>query len=223
MSTTPATPSATAQPKRIKKRLYIPLILLMLFLAGVAVLYVRGTWADMTERNPTTSTQGTMTQLHQKPNGNVEVRCAIVVDAPPKDVWAVVKDYDKHSTFLPYVSEVKATKQTDKRLQKIDGIAHSRLWGDWPFTSKVLHEEDPGDGIYSATWSEEDVDVFKINRGGWSVKPIDKAGKHTLLVLALQIELKKYPNFLVRNIIMDRLHAVVQAMSDETMRRKTSS
>ena len=47
-----------------------------------------------------------ITQLYKKPNGNVEVRCAVVVDAPPKDVWAVVTDYPSHAKFLPYVKEV---------------------------------------------------------------------------------------------------------------------
>ena len=50
--------------------------------------------------------------------------------------------------------------------------------------------------------------------------PFDPAKKQTLLVFTLQIELKKYPNFIVRNIIMDRLHSVLKSMRDETLRRK---
>src|ERR1019366_676333 len=145
--------------------------------------------------------------------GNVVVRCPSPGDAPPNEVWATVTDYASHSRFLPYVSKVEAIPQDDGRFL-IDGVAHSRLWGDWPFQSRVTHKEAPDKGEYSALWSEENVDVFKVNRGGWSVKPVNK-NTQTLLVVTLQIELKDYPNFIVRNIIMDRLHTVLTAMRDE--------
>ena len=80
----------------------------------------------------------------------------------------------------------------------------------------------PDDAEYSAQWSEEDKDVFKVSRGTWTVTPFDKAKKQTLLVFTLQIELKNYPNFIVRNIIMDRLHSVLKSMRDETLRRKNT-
>ena len=214
-----AAPPTAAPPTRIKKRIYLPLILLMLLL-GVAVgFYVRGTWADTVEKNPASPEEGTVTQLFQKPNGNVVVRCAVIVDAPPQEVWAVVTGYDKHKDFLPYVSKVKAVKQADGRYL-IDGIAHSRLWGDWPFQSLTKHVEAPERGEYAAVWSEEDVGEFLYDRGSWTLKPTDSARKQTLLVFSGQIELKRFPNFIVRNIIMDRLHTVLKAMRDETLRRK---
>jgi len=219
MSTTPV-PQA-AQPQRAKKRIYIPLILLVLLVLLGVGFYVRGTWADTVEKNPSGPDAGTVTQLLQKANGNVVVRSAVVVDAPPKDVWAVVTDYASHRQFLPYISKVEATKQADGRFL-IDGVAQSRIWGDWPFQSLVTHSEAPDDAEYSTQWSEEDKDVFKVSRGTWTVTPFDKANKQTLLVFTLQIELKNYPNFIVRNIIMDRLHSVLKSMRDETLRRKNT-
>ena len=219
MSTTPV-PQA-AQPQRAKKRIYIPLILLVLLVLLGVGFYVRGTWADTVEKNPSGPDAGTVTQLLQKANGNVMVRSAVVVDAPPKDVWAVVTDYASHHQFLPYISKVTATKEADGRFL-IAGVAQSRIWGDWPFQSLVTHTESPDDAEYSTQWSEEDKDVFKVSRGTWTVTPFDKAKKQTLLVFTLQIELKNYPNFIVRNIIMDRLHSVLKSMRDETLRRKNT-
>ncbi len=218
---TPSTPPAEAtQPQRAKKRIYIPLILIILVVAVAIAAYVRGTWADSIERNPATADAGTITQLHQKANGNVEVRCAVIVDAPPKEVWAVVTDYPSHAAFLPYVKEVAGIRQADGRFL-VKGVAHSRLYGDWPFESLTTHAELPGDE-YTTSWTEEekDHDVFAASRGGWSVRPVGKDNKQTLLVFTLQVELQKCPNFIVRNIIMDRLHSLVKAMRDETLKRK---
>ena len=218
--TNPANESPSPRP-RARKRIYIPLLLFILLIAAGVFFCLRGTQADVVEKNPSTREDGTVTQLFEKTNGNVVIRCGIVVDAPPKDVWAVVTDYNSQGDFVPYVSQVAGTKLKDGRY-KIDGIAHSRLWGDWPYESTVTNTEKPNEGEYHSTWNEVDHDVFKVSRGSWNVKPTDQAKTQTLLVLTLQIELKDYPNFIVRNIIMDRLHTIVKAMSDETLRRKKS-
>ena len=220
MSTTPLPTTEAAEPKRVKKRLYLPLIFLILFLLIGVGFYVRGTWADKETKNPTRPEDGTITRLLEQKNGNVVVRCAVVVDAPPKQVWDVVIDYPSHKSFLDYVADVKGTKQEDGRIL-VEGVAHSRLWGDWPFASVVTHSELP-DEEYGTSWSEEDKDVFKVSRGSWSVTPLGKDKNQTLLVFTLQIELKDHPNFIVRNVIMDRLHSVVRAMRDEALRRKHS-
>lgn len=220
MSTTPL-PQTDPQPERVKKRLYIPLAFLLLFAACAVGVYVRGTWADKDVKNPAKPEDGTHTQLLEQKNGNVVVRCAVVVDAPPQEAWAVVIDYPAHKNFLDYVKDVKGTKQEDGRFL-VEGIAHSRIWGDWPFENLVTHHETPDDAEFATSWSEEDKDVFKVSRGGWTVTPLGKDRKQSLLVFTLQIELKDHPNFIVRNIIMDRLHSVVRAMRDETLRRKQS-
>lgn len=219
MSNSPSQQSVPAQPRRARKRVYIPLILLVVLLTAAAAFYVRGIWADTAEKNPANVEAGTITQLLQKANGNVVVRCAVIVDAPPKDVWAVVTDYESHCMFLPYLGEVKATRQPDGRILLV-GVAQSRLWGDWPFQSVVLHQEAPDDAEYSTYWSEEDKGAFKINRGGWNLTPFGEKKKQTLLVFTMQIEMKNHSNSIVRNIIMDRQHAVVKAMRDETLKRK---
>ena len=217
MTTNTPTPAET--PARRRKRTYVPFILILLVILAAIGFYIRGTWTDAIERNPGKSDDGTMTQLYRQADGSVVVRCAVIVDATPKETWAVVTDYDKHNEFLPYLSKVAATKLDDGRIA-VEGVAHSRIWGDWPFRSETTHVEKPDIGEFSATWSEEDKDVFKINRGGWTIKPNGK--NQTLLVFTLQIELKQYPNWIVRNVLMDRLHAILKAARDETLRRKAA-
>jgi hypothetical protein len=209
----------TPPPRRIRKRLYLPVILILLMIVVGVGFYVRGVWADTTERNPATADVGTITQLFRQPDGTVVVRCAIVIDAPPSATWGVVSGYDKHNEFMPYISKVEATKK-DGGVVIVEGTAHSRIWGDWPFRSETTHRETPAAGEYSASWSEENKDVFKINRGSWKIVPNGSNKNQTLLVFTLQIELKDYPDAIVRNVIMDRLHTILKAVRDETLRRK---
>jgi hypothetical protein len=210
----------TAQPpRRVRKRIYIPLLLLLLLIGFGAKVYVRGTVADDVEKNPASVAAGTVTQLLDAGNGSAVVRCAVLVDASPATVWQVVNGYDRHDQFLPYLSKVTATQAGNRKI-RLDGIAHSRLWGDWPFHCLVLHTEAVDSQKYSASWNESDVGEFKLNRGSWDVSESHADASQSLLVFTLQIELKRYPNFIVRNIIMDRVGTVVRAMRDEAMKRK---
>jgi ribosome-associated toxin RatA of RatAB toxin-antitoxin module len=218
MSTAPTV--AASKPRR--RRIFVPmflLLMLVLFVAAACAAVVRGEWADLAEKNPTAPNEEAITQLLQKPNGNVVVRCAIVVNAPPKDVWAAVSDYARYGEFLPDMSKVEATPQKDGRVL-VAGAVHSRLGGELPFEILTKHAASAEKGEFSITWSERDMNAFKLNRGSWSVTPIDKTQQQTLLVCTLQIEMKDYPNFIPRNILLIELPAVVKAMRDQSLRRK---
>src|SRR5947209_2458559 len=106
---TPGTPDTAPAPpppprRRIRKRILIPAILLGLALIVFLWAYIRGTWADTEVRNPRTADEGPITQLYRAPapDGGIHVRCAIIVEARPRDVWAGVTDYVHHPEFLPY-------------------------------------------------------------------------------------------------------------------------
>jgi carbon monoxide dehydrogenase subunit G len=216
---TSSSTTATPAPRRVKKRLVIPVILLALVVLLLVVLSIRGTWADDVEKAPASADEGTLTQLYRGPDGGIYVRCALVVEAPPREVWAVVTDYNHQAEFLPYVSQMSGEPEADGRYH-IRGVAHSRLWGDWPFESQVTLEEHPDRGEYRAFWGEEGTGELAINRGSWVLRPAGEG--RTLLSYALQIEVARYPAFLVRNIIMDRLHLVVSAVRDEVQRRRAA-
>jgi hypothetical protein len=205
-------------PRRVKKRIYIPAVVLILLLALFGWLYVRGTSADEVARNPVTSAEGTVTHLFRAGDGNIFVRCALIVDAPPSAVWAVVSDYNHQAEFLPYVREMSGTPEGEGKYH-IVGVAHSRLWGDWPFDSHVTQGEENGAGMRTISWDEKGKGELEVNRGRWEVRPLDTTGKGTLLCYFLQVETVHYPSFIVRNLLMDRLPAVVRAVRDEVQRR----
>ena len=210
-------PVQQAPPRRIRKRALVPIIVLAVVAVLAVVLYVRGTYPAGEVRNPASSAEGTVTQLVRDADGNLVVRCAIVVDAPPKDVWAVVTDFDRQATFLPYLRAMSGEPAGEGRWH-VRGVAHSGLWGEWPFESDVVLHEQPEKGEYRSSWSEENRGLLAVNRGSWQLSPAGTSG--TLVVYSLQVELAGYPSFLVRNIIMDRLHLVVAAARDEVVRRR---
>lgn len=218
MSTVPA----AADPRPRRRRVWLPLFLLMIFvaLAGLFVAaLVRGEWADTIEKNPAAPQDDPVTQLYRKSNGNVVVRSAVVVAAPPKDVWAVVRAYSKYGEFLPGVRDVEATPQQNDRVQ-LAGVFHARLFGAWPFECVVKHVEAPPKGEFAAFWNEHDFGEFALNRGSWSVSPLDKTQRQSLLTCTLQIECKDWPNFIVRDVLLYELPPIVQAMRDEVVRGK---
>jgi hypothetical protein len=218
MSTPAPVPPAPATRRRVKKRVLIPLILLGIVLLAFVWLYIRGTWADTEVRDPKTTAEGPVTQLYYAPPAGTSVRCAVLVDAAPHEVWAVVTDYDKHSDFLPYVSEMASAKNGAN--VSLVGRAHSSLWGDWDIKVLVTHREEPDKGEFAAFWDEPADDETRVNRGGWQVS--GKGDGKTLIVYNLQLEVSRYPDFLVRNILLDRVPKVVAGMRDEVLRRKKS-
>jgi uncharacterized membrane protein len=200
--------------RRVKKRILIPVIVLGMVLVFLLWMYVRGTWADTVVRNPQTSAEGTVSQLYRAPQGDVQVRCAILIDAPAAQAWAVVRDYANHPRFLPYVSALAVEPKDGDRVH-VTGTAHSRLWGDWSFEVNVDHKTDP-DKEYFASWDEHGAGLA-VNRGSWTLTATGPS--QTLVVYALQVEAEGYPNFFVRNLLLDRLHKVMNGLRDEVTRR----
>lgn len=207
-----------APHRRFRKRRFLPLVLLGLLVFFLTWLYVRGTWADTEARQPASAAEPPLTQLYRE-GDNVVVRCVAAVDAAPLAVWRVVTDYPAHPLFIPYVTALEATREGQGWV-RVKGTAHSRLWGDWDFESRVLHQEDDAGEIFVARWDGGGGDLM-VNRGSWRIAPF--GNDQTLATYSLQIELRRVPNFLVRNILRDRLHEIVTAVREETQRRRGSA
>ena len=212
MSTVPPQPSPP--PKRRRRWPLVPLALLLILAGLGAYYYDRGT-RIVPAADPAISADGVVTHLVSH-DGEVAVRSAIVIDAPAKRVWSVVIDYDSHSRFLPYISALTSKKLGDGVVH-IEGTAHSRLWGDWPFASDMKHVSQVGPEKHQATWRETAPKGFLLNAGSWEVVPLDT--KRSLLVFTLALEVEQGPGFLVRNIVMNRTPSASYAMRDEVLRR----
>jgi uncharacterized membrane protein len=212
-----STPTSAPERSRVKKRFVIPAILVVLFGILLVGAYVRGTWADTSPRNPQAPAEGPLVHLYRTPKGDVQVRGAILVEAPAARVWAVVRDYPSHPRFLPYIRTLEAETEDGERVH-LTGIAHSRLWGDWPFAMTVDHRADD-DKEYVASWDEAGG-VLTVNRGSWTVTAVGP--RQALVVLAVEWEATGYASFFLNNLLLDRLPTMLSALRDEVNRRQSS-
>ncbi len=208
--------AAALPPKRrVRKRIWIPSVLLGVLVLAGGWIWWRGTHAETSERNPAAASEGPVTQLLSE-GGHTVVRSAILVPAPAAAVWKVVTDYESHPQFIRYIADLKSRKLDDGRVQLI-GMAHSRLWGDFPFDIAMTHVEKPAQGEYTATWNEESKGGFRVDRGGWTVKA--RGNEESLLIFTKEAAVEGFPDFLVRNIFLDRVGAIVESVRKEVAKR----
>jgi ribosome-associated toxin RatA of RatAB toxin-antitoxin module len=207
----------TNAPSQQRKKRYLLIAARLLGLvAGLSLwLYVRGTWADPVTHNPATPAEGTVTQLYRTPQGDSQIGCAILVDAPATKVWTVIRAYASHPRLLPYVNELEVQPQESDRVF-LTGVAHSRVWGDWPFAMQV-NQRTEADGVHSASWDEPGW-ALAVNRRGWTVTAAGP--RQALVVLSLQWETRGYPSFFLRNLLLDRLPKMPHSLRDEMCRRE---
>jgi uncharacterized protein YndB with AHSA1/START domain len=198
-------PTPPPPARRLKKRVVVPGLLLLLMLILFGWVWVRGSWADTDEQNPATSAEGTVTQLHQTPDGHKQVRCARVFDHPIEDVWRVVTDYDHFPEIFPHVVSTKAEKEGPD-LYHITGTVTTPA-GAWDFETRVHHKESSDDKV--ASWDEPGGQLT-VERGRWALKRLDSG--HTLLVYIQEIEVQNYPAFVVRALLRYQLPSIVEAV-----------
>ena len=203
--------SSTGQPapppRRLKKRIWIPGLLLLLVVLALVVAWVRGTWADTEAINPTSSAQGIVTQLHQTPDGTKHVRCAVLLDHPMRAVWTVITDYDRFAEIFPTLTSAHGKPDAANPDQyHLTGELGSPV-GTWTFSSVITHEQSPEKCV--AHWDSASGPIAR-NRGSWTLTPAGE-GK-TLLVYMLDVEVHRWPTFLVRNALLSRQRTVVEAV-----------
>src|SRR5262249_54447913 len=157
----------------------IPAVVLGVLAVLVLWAYVRGTWADREPRNPSSSAEGILTQLYLAPDGRKQVRCAVILDYPPKKVWEVITDYEHFPEIFPTVGRAEVAREPDGRYHWV-GTVTSPV-GDYPIDIHIRHEEAPDKFV--ASW-DGPTDKVTVNRGSWTVTPAGPG--RTLLVYALE-------------------------------------
>jgi ribosome-associated toxin RatA of RatAB toxin-antitoxin module len=209
-ATPPTVPAAPRPPaRRWRKRwTLIPAALLLAVAIALAILYLRGTWADTEVHNPASVAEGPISQLYSADGQTKQVRCAIILPYSVDEVWEVLTDYGDYHKMLPYLSNIEAEKKGEDEY-RMKGQAKSAFKGDWPFEI-TIHQEKKADGGH-IWWDETSTDgEVQVNKGSWT---LTKHGdKETLLVLSLEAEVKSTPTFVLRNFFRHRLKKVMQAV-----------
>jgi uncharacterized membrane protein len=140
---------------------------------------------------------GIIVQARTPEGGSVsEVKATALVDAPPHDVWRVIRDYDNYSKTMPYTDEsrVLASEQEGKIIV-FYCLVNAPLVDKRDFIIRIRDESDwkDGKGFLKAAWTmategapaiREGVVRVKLNNGYWLLEPREE-GKKTFVTYYL--------------------------------------
>ena len=201
-------------PRRIRKRIVIPTVLIGVVTALLVRGIIRGNWADAEPHNPSAA-GGIVSQLLRTDEGRKQIRAAVIVSAPPERVWKVVTDYDHFSEVFPNIGTSKGVRDPDGRWH-VTGEVRS-IVGRWPMDVHVRHEESTAGFV--ASW-DEPHGAWKINRGSWVVT--QHGPRETLLEYHLELKVSPFPDFVVRAVLLEQLKPVMRAVVSRIERDQTA-
>lgn len=192
-------------PAPSRRRLYYGLGSLA-FCVFCALLVLRGTVADESVRNPSTSKDRASKQLVLGPDGRKRVRYAKVFDHPPEVVWGAITAFGDYPEIFGRVGAAQLIDEKDGRA-RLQMTVTSGAYGDWPFELLLTKRVAPGE--WTLSWDQPGESVA-VNRGGWTLTPAGPSG--TLVVYEVDVEVEGVPVFFVRNVILTRVREPVRSV-----------
>lgn len=142
---------------------------------------------------------GEVVYIEQRPTGGegVALTACGVVDAPPAEVWPVLRDCEDYEYFLPGVE--RSTLQS-----RTDNVALCEALIDLPFPLGELRSvervtETPlAGGGFERRWSLERGNYQRLE-GSWTLRPWGSNAESTLAVYQLDMDPETViPDFLLR-------------------------
>ncbi|WP_257463399.1 START domain-containing protein [Archangium lipolyticum] len=166
---------------------FLPALPLLVLLAG----------ADEPAWKQVTRDDG-ITVLARTPEGGsvAEVKATALVDAPPHDVWRVIRDYPNYKKTMPYTEESRVlSSEQDGKVIVFQCLVNAPLVDKREFIIRIVDESDwkDGQGFLKAAWTmateglppeREGVVRVKLNRGYWLLEPREE-GKKTFVTYYL--------------------------------------
>jgi len=182
---------------RVKKRILVPAFLVVAMLGMVCRSYIRGSWADSQWLVPASAADGVHSQIYRTDQGRIVNRAAVVVTSPITRVRELITDSKRFGNLLPGIGEleIKSTGETNR----IEGTWVTP-WATVPLSVSV-YQKDEG-RTFTLGWEGTQA-PFKANRGAWTLERIDEAT--TRVCAKADIGFFWYPDFLVRNFLLDHL------------------
>ncbi|QRN94077.1 SRPBCC family protein [Archangium violaceum] len=165
----------------------LPALPLLVLLAGAG----EPAWQQVTRDDG-------ITVLARTPEGGsvAEVKATALVDAPPQDVWRVIRDYPNYKKTMPYTEESRVlSSEQDGKVIVFHCLVNAPLVDKRDFIIRIVDESDwkDGKGFLKTTWTlateglppeREGVVRVKLNKGYWLLEPREE-GKKTFVTYYL--------------------------------------
>jgi len=125
-----------------------------------------------------------------------EVKATTLVDAPPHDVWRVIRDYTNYTKTMPYTQESRVlASEQDGKVTVFYCLVNAPLVDKRDFIIRIQDESDwkEGKGFLKTAWTaategvppeREGVVRVKLNTGYWLLEPREE-GKKTFVTYYL--------------------------------------
>lgn len=173
-----------------------------IFAAALIAFAARASIADREVKNPKTPDDGIVCQILAD-GARKPVRCAVVLDAPPDRVTALIRDYRGYPQLFGgrgwHMDVDRADVEGDGRVHFV-GRVRTRV-ASWPIDLRITHE-DKGT-THENRWDETTPEG--ISRGHWRVEPTE--GGRTLLAYQLDLDAGRTPGFLTREFLFVELRS----------------
>jgi ribosome-associated toxin RatA of RatAB toxin-antitoxin module len=108
-----------------------------------------------------------------------------VMDVPAKKVWQIVSDCARYKERLPRIAASALLKQEGNVYTCKVTVSMPFPLSDLTGVTRAVHDESAA-GM-SRRWTLVSGD-YKVNDGSWEVKPLDPAGKSSLVVYTIHAE-----------------------------------
>ena len=201
-----AAPASTQPARRSPRRFFSGLLLVCVLLFGWYC--VRGTWATTNPTDPTTPEQGVTSHLVLTPEGDKEIRTAIVIPVSVDIAWKILSDYEEWERLFKTVRRKQVAEKLDEHRHHVVSDVMTPL-GTVSLDFIVYDEPTPEDG-HRAWWDAPTADL-PVNSGTIRITP--KGPNRTLFVYTVRKQWRKYPRFLVNNMLLDQQKDLVRTLS----------
>lgn len=194
-------------PRPRRRWLLLPIGLLLVMASATLGLFVRGTWADTHRRIPAGIEEEPICYVRQLAGEDKEVCCALRLAAPMDEVWTTITDYEHFGDICACVHADRIAHEPDGRC-RLEARAKSVPPGQLPFTVEMRQEQMLNQ--YTSSWDQSSGEVL-VNRGRWVLTPLGP--RETLLEVSLEVQVRRVPTFILRNLSLGRLREVGLAVA----------
>ncbi len=127
-----------------------------------------------------------------------EVKAIGLIDAPPHEVWKVIRDYDNYKKTMPYTEESRiVAREGGDKVIYFYSVVNAPLVDKRDYTIRLVDESDwkDGKGYLLVRWTasdkgppaKEDLIRVKLNDGYWKLEPRD-GGQRTFATYYLHTD-----------------------------------